>query len=802
MMHALPSLVLVLYAQANPAEVPPAAIARTFAGHQADVYDVAFSPDGKLLATASFDKTVKLWNVENGTEIATLSGHEGKVLALAFSPNGRLLVTGGGDDKTLRLWDVPAEGAAAIASHDGAVEGVLLSPDGALVLTVGADKTLRAFQRQGGKEVLKFEAAAPLAALAMDAGGRLVAAAGDDRTVRVWSIAHLTAPPPAVAAASGSVELLPQGAPWRYHKGKGEPPAEWRKAGFDDGQWTEGPSGFGYSSDAEELATVKTKLDDMPSEQYLSVYLRGSFNVDDPKKVERLSLRVTIDDGFVAYLNGDEVGRANVSGSPPAYNATAGASSEPMAVDVDLTPHAGKLVSGKNVLAVQGHNASTSSSDFVLTPVLSAAIKAAEPPKKPDEPLKLDVAAFSGSEGAVRALAFSADAGLVAAGGEDKRIRVFSLKENKEAANLDNGAVVRALAFLADGSLVSADDEGPLKVWNLAEGKVARKAEGHKGPVRALALNKDRSRLASSGDDGTVRVWEAASGKELRSIAAHEGGAQSVAFSADDKLLVSGGADKLLKVWTVEDGAEAAKFPNEGAVRAVASQGDGRYYAAAGGKALLEWRVVSPKAIQTMTGHGGYVHAVAFSPDGAQIASASSDKTVRFWNPADGKQRLSINAHDSSVYCLAFTSDGKLLASGGFDRAVKLWNVENGAEVRKLEGHGEGVFGLAFTRDGKHLFSCSSDHTIRKWDVNEGKQAAVFEGHTDWVCGLVVTSNGERLLSVGHGGQLLTWNAADGKVLARRKLDPVVFDLDLSSDAKWVATANPKKSALLVGAGE
>ena len=85
-------------------------------GHADEVLAVAFSPDGKTLATGSKDQTVKLWDVATGKETATLRGHESTVAAVAFSPDGKTLATAGGHDKTVRLWDAAAgEGAHAEA---------------------------------------------------------------------------------------------------------------------------------------------------------------------------------------------------------------------------------------------------------------------------------------------------------------------------------------------------------------------------------------------------------------------------------------------------------------------------------------------------------------------------------------------------------------------------------------------------------------------------------------------------------------------------------------------------------------
>src|ERR687896_358557 len=82
-----------------------------------------------------------------------------------------------------------------------------------------------------------------------------------------------------------------------------------------------------------------------------------------------------------------------------------------------------------------------------------------------------------------------------------------------------------------------------------------------------------------------------------------------------------------------------------------------------------------------LKGHTALVYSVAFSPDGKMLASGSQDKSVRFWNPGDGKEVKKLGDHANSVYCVTFSRDGKWLASAGADKMVKLWDVAAQKEV-------------------------------------------------------------------------------------------------------------------------
>ncbi|MCA1992857.1 MAG: serine/threonine protein kinase, partial [Coleofasciculus sp. S288] len=162
---------------------------RTLRGHLSSIHSIAFSPDGRILASGSADKTIKIWNLDSAAVPYTLSGHLNLIDAVAFSPDGCTLASGSWD-YTIKIWQVETgELLHTLCGHSGWIKSVAISPDGQNLASGSADKTIKIWNLGTGELQKTLSGhSSTVCAIAISPDGQNLASGSADKTIKIWNL--------------------------------------------------------------------------------------------------------------------------------------------------------------------------------------------------------------------------------------------------------------------------------------------------------------------------------------------------------------------------------------------------------------------------------------------------------------------------------------------------------------------------------------------------------------------------------------------------------------------------------------
>ncbi|MFB2835588.1 protein kinase domain-containing protein [Floridanema evergladense] len=277
---------------------------------------------------------------------------------------------------------------------------------------------------------------------------------------------------------------------------------------------------------------------------------------------------------------------------------------------------------------------------------------------------------------------------------------------------------VMAVAISANKQVIASgglDDQ--IKVWSSQTGELLHNLSGHTKAVNSLTISPDSLILVSGSDDEKIKLWNLHTATLMQTLTEHSRDVNAVAISPDGQILVSGGDDRTIKLWRLKNGLPIRTlFASAGMIKAIAIDPKGDLIATGGlDNQIKLWKLATGELVNTLYGHFNSVYAVAFSPDGGMLASASKDKTVKLWNTQTGELIRTFSGHTGYVNGVQISPDGQTLVSASSDKTIRIWRLETGELLSTLSEHTSAVNALAMSVDGQLIVSASSDKTVKIW---------------------------------------------------------------------------------------
>jgi WD40 repeat protein len=590
------------------------AVEMELTGHGDSIFSVAWNEEAGLIASGSFDCTVKIWERVSGELLKTFEGHSKGVTAVAWSPDQtNPQVVSGSMDKTLKIWDVrTGELLNTLEGHSGGIRSVMWDPDRNRIVSGSWDEAIKIWDGDTGGllATLTGHSAAVLSVALSYGGDDKIASGSFDKTIKIWG------------SLTGELLATLNGHLWAVNS------VSWNRENTKIVSGSEDDTIKIWDAiNHELLSTLSGHSDSVTSVAWShdsSQVLSGSrdktikiWDVTSGKQLRTLKAY----SNWVTSVCWDSSCNTIVSGS------------------LDRT-----------VILWSGFQTE------LLTTVFEGHSEY--------------VCAFSWNRSGNKIASGSSDKSIriwdMVTGALDKTFEEGCMKRTN------------TLAWSPDDTkLLSGFTDGTLAVWDVLKGELWRTFEGHKTRINSVAWSPDGSLIASGSEDKTMKIWVGVTGTLLKTLN-HPSGVSFVSWNHHGDKIVSGSDDKNIRIWDKNQWEKLQGWKGHSAriTSVVWSHTSNCIVSSSYDKKIKVWESETGALVKILRGHSDAVNSVSLNYDSSKIVSDSWDKTVRIWDVLTGNLLNTLGPFHSKPTSVFWHPHESCIAFACKDRFIRIWHIQ------------------------------------------------------------------------------------------------------------------------------
>lgn len=817
----------------------------TLTGHAGSVNSVSISPNSRILASASLDSTVNVWDLTTYSLAVTLTGHKDEVWTVKFSHCGKILASGS-KDSTILLWDFQSFPCislqSTLTSHSQGIQSLTFTSDDEHLISSSDDLSIQVFNiRSKSFEFSLIGHKNPIKSVSVAKNSSLIISSSD-KTIKVWDFSDQNEVF-SIKSSHGDVNIV------ALVKEDEEIITATDQGYIVFWNLLTRTEEFLFQAHYEAIYSLAVSHDGKSFVTGSADLVVKVFDMD--KRIEK----------FRIVGHTDAIDSVDISFNSK-FIVVGMANSEILVKSIENVPEVATLSTGlESVTSIL----LTSDCEYLITGSVDSFIKVFNLNTMQEE------TSLSGHSDSITKLVISKDNKWLFSSSLDGLVKIWNFEErneektieddidsifdmalsssNKVLANLGtreisvwsvetldrtkslkgNFEATSKLEFSNDNRSILVSVKSEVQVWSILSGNLIFSLKKDSNPITSLALTPDNL-IITTDSSSNIKIWNLNTRKLEFSLQGHENLITSSALCKSGKYLATSSCDNSIKLWNLQTRQEEFQLSQvSSTITSLKHIETSNNLIAGTDSGLILFFDLKDKPEDFALNHGASeILAFDLSPHSEYLASASSDGSVSLWNLQDKQLEHTFN-ESSSVKQVKFSPNGKNLIGFCSEGTVKIWEVESKAEILSIDSAGDlghvmfsydsllfgftygktsikvcnfssfdevrvinckaQVFCFDFTKDCKFVLAPGPGFKIVAWDLAKGSTGFDLVGHKSCIKSIKLSNNGKLVVSSGNDKFIKVWNLKSRKEIFSLFTSGTINCLNFAASDKFVISA-------------